>query len=404
MDEGMDQSDELTGGAGAPRGAARALAQPSGRLLNIGAFARRVGLTPSALRFYDDCGVLRPARVDAVTGYRFYAEDQRERALLVRRLREAGLPLVDTAVVLDGDRESARAVLEDHVERVQGMAAAARAAARDILRDLGADGGGGNGESWARVDGAALASAVRQTAAACAGPAPRADHPELGCVLIELADHEVRLVATDRYQLSLRVLRPTAAEGEPVRILVDAEELRALGEWALRREELVLRSDGQTARVTGGGESRDVPVTAGRFPDYRMVLGSLPRTEHRIVVDRAALREAVVRFGESRAVVLRTAEQHMEISAPGPVRSDPVESGAGPGAGRLTLRAVCSGGGPLRIAFDPGVLYAALSAGVGPDVLLEVATAVQPVLVRSADQGSFTTLVMPVRADTGTDG
>ncbi|WP_435848027.1 MerR family DNA-binding transcriptional regulator [Streptomyces decoyicus] len=39
-------------------------------LLTIGAFARRVGLAPSALRFYDDCGVLRPARVDAVTGYR----------------------------------------------------------------------------------------------------------------------------------------------------------------------------------------------------------------------------------------------------------------------------------------------------------------------------------------------
>ncbi|MFG2826586.1 MerR family DNA-binding transcriptional regulator [Streptomyces sp. NPDC048434] len=39
-------------------------------LLTIGTFARRVGLAPSALRFYDDCGVLRPARVDAVTGYR----------------------------------------------------------------------------------------------------------------------------------------------------------------------------------------------------------------------------------------------------------------------------------------------------------------------------------------------
>ncbi|MEU6056596.1 MerR family transcriptional regulator [Streptomyces sp. NPDC047097] len=387
----MDQSDEPTGGAGAPRGVAGARTQSTGGLLNIGAFARRVGLTPSALRFYDDCGVLRPARVDAITGYRFYAEDQRERALLVRRLREAGLPLVDTAVVLDGDRESARAVLEDHVERVQGMAAAARAAAQDILRDLGAGGGGDDhGESWARVDGAALASAVRQTAAACAGPASRADHPELGCVLIELADHEVRLVATDRYQLSLRVLRPTAAEGEPVRILVDADELRALGEWALRREELVLRTDGRTARVTGGGESRDVPVTAGRFPDYRMVLDSLPPTEHRVVVDRVALREAVTRFGECRAVVLRTAEQHIEVSP------------TGSGAGRVMLRAVCSGGGPLRIAFDPGVLHTALSAGVGPDVLLDVATAVQPVLVRSADQGSFTTLVMPVRAETGT--
>ncbi|MCX4639442.1 MerR family DNA-binding transcriptional regulator [Streptomyces platensis] len=42
------------------------------QLLTIGVFARRVGLAPSALRFYDDCGLLRPARVDAVTGYRRY--------------------------------------------------------------------------------------------------------------------------------------------------------------------------------------------------------------------------------------------------------------------------------------------------------------------------------------------
>jgi DNA polymerase III sliding clamp (beta) subunit (PCNA family) len=43
------------------------------------------------------------------------------------------------------------------------------------------------------------------------------------------------------------------------------------------------------------------------------------------------------------------------------------------------------------------VLLAALDAGVGPDVLLEVSSPTRPVVVRSADQGSFTTLVMPVQ-------
>ncbi len=193
----------------------------SGELLTIGAFARWVGLTSSALRFYDDCGVLRPARVDAATGYRFYAEDQRERAVLLRRLREGGLPLVDTAVVLDGDRESARTVLEDHVVRARHMAEAARTAARDVLDELHGDApdDGPAGErcpaadSWAKLDGAALASAVRQTTAACARPEAAAEHPVLGCVLLELAEGEVRLVATDRYRLALRVLRPTAAGG-----------------------------------------------------------------------------------------------------------------------------------------------------------------------------------------------
>ena len=64
-----------------------------------------------------------------------------------------------------------------------------------------------------------------------------------------------------------------------------------------------------------------------------------------------------------------------------------------------TLPALCSGP-PLRIAFDPVVLLSALEASVGPDVLLEIASTTEPVVVRSADQGSFTTLVMPVRPRT----
>jgi DNA polymerase-3 subunit beta len=49
----------------------------------------------------------------------------------------------------------------------------------------------------------------------------------------------------------------------------------------------------------------------------------------------------------------------------------------------------------VRLGFAPGLLAAALAAGVGPDVLLEVAGPGRPVVVRSADQGSFTVLAMP---------
>jgi DNA-binding transcriptional MerR regulator len=79
-------------------------------LLSIGAFAQRVRLTPSALPFYDDCGVLRPARVDEAPGYRYYRHDQQSRATLVRKLRGAGLPLVDVTVVPDGPQNEARHV------------------------------------------------------------------------------------------------------------------------------------------------------------------------------------------------------------------------------------------------------------------------------------------------------
>src|SRR5690242_18770886 len=48
-------------------------------LLTIGAFARRAGLTPKALRLYDETGLLRPAAVDAESGYRFYEPAQLDR-------------------------------------------------------------------------------------------------------------------------------------------------------------------------------------------------------------------------------------------------------------------------------------------------------------------------------------
>ncbi|WP_250003565.1 MerR family transcriptional regulator [Actinoplanes sp. M2I2] len=62
-------------------------------LLTIGAFARAAGLTPKALRLYDELGVLTPAAVDAESGYRFYDPSQVAHARLVARLREIGMPL-----------------------------------------------------------------------------------------------------------------------------------------------------------------------------------------------------------------------------------------------------------------------------------------------------------------------
>jgi DNA-binding transcriptional MerR regulator len=46
-----------------------------------------------ALRFYDGLGLLPPARVDELSGYRHYEEAQLERARLIATLRQAGLPI-----------------------------------------------------------------------------------------------------------------------------------------------------------------------------------------------------------------------------------------------------------------------------------------------------------------------
>ncbi|MGP4088725.1 MerR family transcriptional regulator [Streptomyces sp. KR55] len=62
-------------------------------MLTIGAFAKTTRLSPKALRLYDELDLLRPARVDPHTGYRYYAVEQLERARLVAWLRRLGMPL-----------------------------------------------------------------------------------------------------------------------------------------------------------------------------------------------------------------------------------------------------------------------------------------------------------------------
>ncbi|MEU3062626.1 MerR family transcriptional regulator [Streptomyces subrutilus] len=344
-------------------------------LLSISAFARRVGLAPSALRFYDDCRVLRPARVDGTTGYRFYSPGQEPRAALLRALREAGLPLAEVTVVLDGPEREGREVLERHVKRMRDQTQTAEAAIALALRSLSNAGA----VTEARIGGVEVAGAVRQVAPAAASDV---EHPALGCVLIEIDDGEVRLVATDRHRLSMRVLRPESLDGGPCRLLVPAADLIEFGQWAARFHRVTLRAGPNGARARGTSESWALPTVDDRFPAYREMLAALAPPEYRVIVDRLALRDAVNGHGGAALVALGFAGAAMTVS-----RADHSDA--------TTLPALCHADLPRRIGFDPAVLAPALEAGVGPDVLLEISTADRPVVVRSADQGSFTTLVMP---------
>lgn len=70
-------------------------------LLTIGAFAARARLSPKALRLYDRLGLLAPAHVDEVSGYRYYRADQVERARTVALLRRLDMPLARIAEVVE---------------------------------------------------------------------------------------------------------------------------------------------------------------------------------------------------------------------------------------------------------------------------------------------------------------
>lgn len=72
-------------------------------LVTIGEFARSSRLSAKALRRYDELGLLRPALVDPVNGYRYYDGTQVGTARLVAWLRRIG-----GAVAADRPRAPAR--------------------------------------------------------------------------------------------------------------------------------------------------------------------------------------------------------------------------------------------------------------------------------------------------------
>jgi DNA-binding transcriptional MerR regulator len=77
-------------------------------MLKIGAFARRAAVSIKTLRFYDRAGIFRPARVDAASGYRYYAASQLDSLRELRRLRELGFSIADLRAWMSCEAHSTR--------------------------------------------------------------------------------------------------------------------------------------------------------------------------------------------------------------------------------------------------------------------------------------------------------
>jgi len=90
-------------------------------LLKIGAFAERAAVTVKTLRYYDEAGVLRPAHVDARSGYRYYRIDQLSKLADLRLLRELGGTVADLNawVAANGDVAAQRVLLRRLCERLR---------------------------------------------------------------------------------------------------------------------------------------------------------------------------------------------------------------------------------------------------------------------------------------------
>jgi protein phosphatase len=105
-------------------------------LMTIGDFARDAGLTPKALRLYDDLGLLPPAEVDQYSGYRRYAPSQLVRARLVVTLRLLGMPLARIKQVVDLSGAAAAREVEAYWRQVEADTATRRGIVTTLIHQL----------------------------------------------------------------------------------------------------------------------------------------------------------------------------------------------------------------------------------------------------------------------------
>ncbi|MEU3045974.1 MerR family transcriptional regulator [Streptomyces sp. NPDC006984] len=352
---------------------------PNDELMPIGAFAQRCGLTPSALRFYADSGLLPPADVDPVSGYRYYSTDQVARATSLRQLRELAMPLAAVEAVLGSGADKASRLLDDHVDRVVGDAAAVQQKAAAIKSALGT----APALPLATVKGPVLADAVEQVLTAAAHePGTSAG----GGLRIEAGHEAVTLTATDRYRLSTRTLVPAEPPSQTWAGTVDGDELRAA--VAACRRSLLVRMEAVSKGIwfrVAGGEDRHCRLLPGQFPDYRLMLASLGEVSTRATVSKNLLLQALEEHPGER-IGLHVSEHGVSVV--------PADNGHPD----IPLPAIAAGRA-LRIWFELTTLYPAVSTAIGPDLLLDLRGHDQPVTIRSADRGDLTTLTMPTRPD-----
>lgn len=340
-------------------------------LLTIGAFARAVGLTASALRHYDECGLLVPAEVDSGTGYRYYTPELADRARLIVGMREAEVPIETMRVVLDSPVGEARAALAEFLEDQSARTARAEEAVRGVLAAV--DAGPAARPALVELPGPVLGAAIRQVRhAAESDPAS-----ELASVLIDVGSTGVDVVATNRYWMAVREL-PAVAEGDGGRAVLSLPDAAALADRLDAITTAELRIADGTLTLAGQELGRDTT-----YPAHRLVLAGLESA-----VTRAVLAKADLLAGLDAAAY---AEVDLFLGDQTRLRSPHT-------AEQSDVRGVVTGP-PSRLRLGTALFGRALAACLGDQVQLAVTVPDRPVVVTSPYQPGFTALVMPVRHD-----
>ncbi|WP_265522784.1 MerR family transcriptional regulator [Oerskovia flava] len=217
-------------------------------MLGVGALAEASGLTPSALRFYDAKGVLRPDHVDDA-GRRWYTADRVAAARVVAALRQARAPLDVIRAAVEPGGAGASVVVE-YVRELERHALALQRAVEPAAPTEGR----GTTASLSAADLRDGLTAVTATM----GRDPL--HPSTHGMRVAVDGAGVILETTDRHRLMRRRLRAHVSGARAVAI--DGQQ--ALGAIAAMSGEVRLTIGAHALTLTDSSHSRT--LAASEFP------------------------------------------------------------------------------------------------------------------------------------------
>lgn len=107
-------------------------------MFRIGEFSRITRVTVDTLRYYDALGLLKPAKVDPFTGYRYYSAKQLVSLNRILALKEIGLSLEEIARILQENltNDELRGMLKAQLVRAESDMQAAELRREQILARL----------------------------------------------------------------------------------------------------------------------------------------------------------------------------------------------------------------------------------------------------------------------------
>jgi DNA-binding transcriptional MerR regulator len=346
------------------------------RLLTIGVFARRTGLSVSALRFYDGAGLLVPVEVDASSGYRRYDETQVEAAMLIRDLRRLDLSLAAIEGFLAAPGEARKRTLAAHL----GAMSVRLQEAHDLAARLGARIDHQPKEQIPMttmiVDTRDLAEAIDQVApAASTDP----ESPLLHTVLVEAREGSLRLVATDRYRLAVRDLVARGGDGAAFRGVVASAAVQRIRKTLGDGERIDVTHEEHALVVGDDPSTGKLYLIPAEFPPYEKLL-VLDPDAHSLIVERGAIVDALQSAVGRDVVRLTLSDGQLTLDGETP-HSIPARY-QGP---------------ELVVGMHPAFAHFAASSAVGAEVMIDVTEPMKPVVFRSATDSSYICMVMPIR-------